>query len=395
MKAHTTRRNIRPFMAIVLASLVLAVLPVGSALPATQAQKYAQAQARAQEPSMTFAETGKTVRGRFLRYWAENGSTVVQGLPISEELQERSDADGKTYAVQYFERAVFERHPENKEPYGVLLSLLGTFRYKEKYAQGGPEQPEQAARVTGGARFFPETGKWLACEFADFWSKYGGLAQFGYPISNMFVEQSQVDGMRYSVQYFQRSVLEYRLEGVVVARSYSNVAVAPLGTLHYAARYSADRLPPSIASQAAGKARCTPTAQTAYLRQPPADAPMRSSVGKGHVLRGVVRSSKDCSVIAGARIIFSVPGSKEGEYLAATVFTGKAGEYTFESNAPGASSSVRLRAAGLAAPPAKPAGGGIMLYVSAEGYKPTGTGIGITCHAADTVLDLVLAPAEP
>jgi hypothetical protein len=35
--------------------------------------------------------------------------------------------------VQYFERAVMEYHPENKVPYDVLLSQLGTFQYKAKY----------------------------------------------------------------------------------------------------------------------------------------------------------------------------------------------------------------------------------------------------------------------
>jgi hypothetical protein len=35
--------------------------------------------------------------------------------------------------VQYFERAVFELHPENAAPFDVLLSQLGTFRYQAKY----------------------------------------------------------------------------------------------------------------------------------------------------------------------------------------------------------------------------------------------------------------------
>jgi hypothetical protein len=48
-------------------------------------------------------------------------------------MTEISDLDGKPYTVQYFERAVFEMHPENQSPYGVLLSQLGTFRYQEKY----------------------------------------------------------------------------------------------------------------------------------------------------------------------------------------------------------------------------------------------------------------------
>jgi len=47
-----------------------------------------------------------------------------------------SVVDGKPYTVQYFERAVFELHPENQPPYDVLLSLLGALRYGEKYGGG-------------------------------------------------------------------------------------------------------------------------------------------------------------------------------------------------------------------------------------------------------------------
>jgi len=74
-----------------------------------------------------FAETGHTVSGVFLTYWEQHGGLAQQGFPISEEFQEQSDLDGKTYTVQYFERAVFERHPENKPPSDVLLTQLGKF----------------------------------------------------------------------------------------------------------------------------------------------------------------------------------------------------------------------------------------------------------------------------
>src|SRR5690349_13063955 len=73
----------------------------------------------------TFAQTGKQICGRFLEYWRANGGLAQQGLPLSNEFSERSEVDGKVYTVQYFERAVFERHPENQPPYDVLLSLLG------------------------------------------------------------------------------------------------------------------------------------------------------------------------------------------------------------------------------------------------------------------------------
>jgi hypothetical protein len=76
-----------------------------------------------------------------LQYWQQNGGLAQQGYPISNEFVERSELDGKEYRVQYFERAVFEMHPENKAPYDVLLSQLGTFRFRQKYPNGEPGQP--------------------------------------------------------------------------------------------------------------------------------------------------------------------------------------------------------------------------------------------------------------
>jgi YVTN family beta-propeller protein len=90
----------------------------------------------AQGGSRTFPETGKTVKGTFLEYWNAHGGLPQQGFPISEEMQEKSSTDGKVYTVQYFERAVFEMHPNNHPPYEVLLTLLGTLAYKEKYPAG-------------------------------------------------------------------------------------------------------------------------------------------------------------------------------------------------------------------------------------------------------------------
>lgn len=92
----------------------------------------------AQPNCQTFPETRQTVCGRFLRYWQENGGLRQQGYPISAEFRERSDLNGQTYTVQYFERAVFELHPENQPPNDVLLSQLGTFEYRRKYTAGTP-----------------------------------------------------------------------------------------------------------------------------------------------------------------------------------------------------------------------------------------------------------------
>src|SRR4051812_6586102 len=102
-----------------------------------------------------FEETGKTVCGRFLQYWEQHGGLAQQGFPISEALGEVSPTDGQTYTVQYFERAVLEYHPENNPPYDVLLTLLGAFRYQQKYPDGAPDQQ---VNNSPGARLFPQTG---------------------------------------------------------------------------------------------------------------------------------------------------------------------------------------------------------------------------------------------
>lgn len=91
---------------------------------------------QAQEECRTFPETGKMVCGKFLQYWLAHGGLGQHGFPISSELVEVSELDGRSYTVQYFERALFELHPENQPPNDVLLAQLGTLTYKRRYASG-------------------------------------------------------------------------------------------------------------------------------------------------------------------------------------------------------------------------------------------------------------------
>jgi hypothetical protein len=196
--------------------------------------------------SCTFPETGKTVQGRFLNYWNDHGDLMQQGYPISDEVQEINDADGKTYTVQYFERAVFEYHPEHPAPYDVLLSQLGTLRYHEKYPDGPPDQQTTAAP---SSRFFAETGITVGGLFLDYWNDHGGLAQNGYPISEEFTETSDLDGKPYLVQYFERAVFEYHPEN----QPPYNVLLSQLGTFSYRAKYRLSPVTPTPMS--------TPTSQ--------------------------------------------------------------------------------------------------------------------------------------
>jgi cell wall-associated NlpC family hydrolase len=81
-----------------------------------------------------FSQTGHMICGPFLAYWNNNGGLAQQGLQLTDVFGEKSLADGKWYQVQYFERARFEYHPENKAPNIVLLGLLGSEQFLSKYS---------------------------------------------------------------------------------------------------------------------------------------------------------------------------------------------------------------------------------------------------------------------
>ncbi len=71
-----------------------------------------------------FPQTGHNVPTDFYAYWTATGGLAQFGLPISEAFQQQLE-DGKSYRVQYFERARFEAHPENAAPYELLLGQFG------------------------------------------------------------------------------------------------------------------------------------------------------------------------------------------------------------------------------------------------------------------------------
>ena len=164
-------------------------------------------------------------------YWNNRGGLAQQGFPISGPLGEVSDLNGKPYTVQYFERAVFEYHPENQAPFDVLLSQLGTFAYKKKYPGGAPDQKPN---TSAGSVLFSETRHRVGGIFLDYWQTHGGLMQQGYPISDEFSEVSDLNGKPYTVQYFERAVFEYHPEN----QAPYNVLLSQLGTLRYREKYT-------------------------------------------------------------------------------------------------------------------------------------------------------------
>jgi hypothetical protein len=88
------------------------------------------------DTSHYFVETGHAIAPEFWDYWSNHGlefgdsgvtfreSLALFGYPLSQPIIE-TNSDGHTVLTQYFERAVFEYHPDNHDPYQVLLRRLG------------------------------------------------------------------------------------------------------------------------------------------------------------------------------------------------------------------------------------------------------------------------------
>ncbi len=83
-----------------------------------------------------FSETGQAIAPQFLDYWRNNGlefdgrggksfqeSLALFGYPISQAQMENNA--GIEVLTQWFQRARFEYHPNNPNPYKVLLGRLG------------------------------------------------------------------------------------------------------------------------------------------------------------------------------------------------------------------------------------------------------------------------------
>jgi hypothetical protein len=163
--------------------------------------------------NLFFPETGHNLGGAFRAYWQQNGGLAQFGFPRTELFREINPSDGKIYTVQYFERNRFEYHPEHKGTrYEVLLGLLGNQAIEQRQ-----DKSEAAFKVTEnrhypGGVYFEQTGHNLAAGFKAYWEANGGLAIYGYPISEEFEEINPEDGKTYTVQYFERNRFEYHPE---------------------------------------------------------------------------------------------------------------------------------------------------------------------------------------
>jgi hypothetical protein len=158
-----------------------------------------------------FNETGHNVKGEFLKFYLSNSNALfLYGYPITEEFINK---DGET--IQYFQRARFEYHAELSEGQRVQLTNLG----RETYLSTGA----LSVSNTFACHTYAETGFSVCFAFLEFFDKYGGTAQFGYPISGFEYHENKI------IQYFEKARLEWqpwRTEG-------QRVVVSDLGRIYF------------------------------------------------------------------------------------------------------------------------------------------------------------------
>lgn len=173
-------KALRHFIILIIISFAL-VIGVRNSRAQTEERRY-------------FPETGHWVEGEFLtKYESTENAELVYGNPITERFEDRINL----IEVQYFERARFELHP-NKFPL-VQLSLLGELMYET----GISFSPPATARA---CKRFQSDGPRVCFDFLQFFEKYGGVAQFGVPLSSFEIHDGRI------VQYFQRARFEWHPE---------------------------------------------------------------------------------------------------------------------------------------------------------------------------------------
>lgn len=116
-------------------------------------------------------------------------------------------ATGKEFAVDRTEDA---RSPAIG---GTVVAWLGKGQFSAhltavRLVKALPSDPQDAPTITDpDVRYFTETKHAIAGAFRQYWSLNGGLATFGYPLTEAF-EETGADGTKRQVQYFERAKLE-------------------------------------------------------------------------------------------------------------------------------------------------------------------------------------------
>lgn len=167
------------------------------------------------QTSLSFAETGYSISGRFAEYWQQHGGLPVFGFPLETATQ-----SGDAPLTQMFERTRFEAHPANPAPYDVLLGRMGAETLAAQGRDWRNFATVTAADVAPDCLYFAETQHSLCGAFLRYWQQHGlefdgqagtsyaeSLALFGLPLSEPY-QQVLPDGSTITVQWFERARFE-------------------------------------------------------------------------------------------------------------------------------------------------------------------------------------------
>ncbi|MCS6879964.1 MAG: VanW family protein [Oscillochloridaceae bacterium] len=190
-------------------TLVAAILAAFAPAPLARAQTA--------RPALPVLEAGDhVVEEPFRSFILAHGGLEWSGQPLSAAFY---DAEAHAY-VQYFTYVRLERRGDRVE-----LASLGRL-YTADRQDETPFRPVAPAALDASERvFIAATGHTLGGAFAWYHGQHGGAALLGHPISEEFYE-TQPDGSRLLVQYFERMRLSYHPEH---AGSDKEVQRAPLG----------------------------------------------------------------------------------------------------------------------------------------------------------------------
>jgi len=163
-----------------------------------------------------FSETGHSSDNAFYDFWLAHGGVSILGYPISVSYRAK---DG--FITQFYERSILEWHPENSRDNRVLVARLGSALLdvetsatsKENISQRLRSVPARSCTNSDNCRTFAETNHTVKGAFLDFWNINGGIATFGYPLTEEFSErQAETSNQSFAVQYFERERFEWHPE---------------------------------------------------------------------------------------------------------------------------------------------------------------------------------------